>query len=515
MTTKNTLAALFDIAVDLAASLSTGERFERLLTATRRVIPCGAAAILKLEDGSLRPLAAMGLKREVMGRHFQIAGHPRFARILENPGITRFDVDSELPDPYDGLLQSVEGDLPVHACMGARLIVQEKIWGAITFDDLQSNAFEGIEDDLVQAFSAFAAAAASAADYIAVLERSASREHELNRNLIDQILLHASHDLVGQSDVMQGVRQEIDLVAASDLAVLITGETGVGKELVARAVHAHSKRSTQAIVYLNCATLPENLAESELFGHKKGAFTGATKDYRGKFELADNGTLFLDEIGELPLGLQAKLLRVLQSGEVQSIGSEVIYHVDVRVIAATNRNLKTEVLEGRFRADLFHRLSVFPILVPPLREREGDVPLLAGHFIEALSVQFGLRGVTISTGALQALERHNWPGNVRELEHVISRALLRVGARKGKNPASIQTSDLDRLAFELPVRVSGSGQNPAALEVLTLSQLLDSFQVQLIEERLNLFDKNWAKTAASLGVNRGNLHRLARRLGMK
>ena len=158
MTTKNTLAALFDIAVDLAASLSTGERFERLLTATRRVIPCGAAAILKLEDGSLRPLAAMGLKREVMGRHFQIAGHPRFARILENPGITRFDVDSELPDPYDGLLQSVEGDLPVHACMGARLIVQEKIWGAITFDDLQSNAFEGIEDDLVQAFSAFAPA---------------------------------------------------------------------------------------------------------------------------------------------------------------------------------------------------------------------------------------------------------------------------------------------------------------------------------------------------------------------
>jgi anaerobic nitric oxide reductase transcription regulator len=187
----------------------------------------------------------------------------------------------------------------------------------------------------------------------------------------------------------------------------------------------------------------------------------------------------------------------------------------VRVIAATNRNLKTEVLEGRFRADLFHRLSVFPILVPPLRERDGDIPLLAGHFIEALSVQFGLRGVTISTGALEALERHNWPGNVRELEHVISRALLRVGARRGKKPASIQTSDLGSLAFESPVRVSGSGKNSAALEVLTLSQLLDNFQVQLIEERLNLFDKNWAKTAASLGVNRGNLHRLARRLGMK
>lgn len=515
MTTKSALTALYDIAVDLAASLSTEERFERLLTATRRVIPCGAAAILKLEDGSLRPLAAVGLKRETLGRRFQIAGHPRFVRILENPGITRFDVDTQLPDPYDGLLQTVEGDLPVHACMGARLVVQDKIWGAITFDDLQPNAFQAIEDDLVEAFSAFAAAAAYAADYIAVLERSARREHELNQNLIAQVLSHSGHEIIGQSDVMQALRQEIDLVAASDLTVLITGETGVGKELAARAVHAQSRRAEQPIVYLNCAALPENLAESELFGHRKGAFTGATKDYRGKFELADKGTLFLDEIGELPLGVQAKLLRVLQSGEVQPVGSEDIQHVDVRVIAATNRNLRTEVLEGRFRPDLFHRLSVFPIRLAPLRERAGDIPLLAGHFIEALSTQFGLRGVTISSAALHALEQHSWLGNVRELEHVISRALLRAGARQDSAPVSIQASDLDNLDFERPLSEPNVEAGTASTQSRTLAELVDRYQVQLINERLGMFDQNWSKAAQSLGVNRGNLHRLAKRLGMK
>tara|TARA_R110001599_G_scaffold183562_1_gene376877 strand:+ start:35326 stop:36876 length:1551 start_codon:yes stop_codon:yes gene_type:complete len=515
ITNRKTLAALFDMAIDLAASLSTEERFERLLSTTLEVIPCGAAAILKLEDKSLRPLAAMGLKREVMGRRFQLSAHPRLARIIDTEGITRFDADSTLPDPYDGLLESVEGDLPVHACMGARLAVQGKVWGAITFDDLQPNAFEATADDLVQAFSAFAAAAASAADYIAVLERSSSREHELNQNLIEQVLLHADQDMVGQSNAMHELRREIELVAASDLTVLITGETGVGKELVARAIHTHSTRSAQSIVYLNCATLSESLAESELFGHKKGAFTGATIDHRGKFELADKGTLFLDEIGELPLSQQAKLLRVLQSGEVQPVGSEALLHVDVRVVAATNRNLKTEVLEGRFRQDLFHRLSVFPILVPSLRERIGDIPVLAGHFIEALSLKFGVRGVTLSPEALQSLERHNWLGNVRELEHVISRALLRVGARKGASPASIQVGDLDNLTSEQAIAVPEVTMHSQGTQLRSLSQLLNSFQVQLINERLQLHSNNWAKAAASLGVNRGNLHRLAKRLGMK
>ncbi len=513
--TQKTLAALFDVAVDLAASLPTVERFERLLSATSRVIPCGAAAILKLEDGSLRPLAARGLKREAMGRRFQVRAHPRFERILENECITRFDADSKLPDPYDGMLDSVQGDLPVHACMGARLVVQGKVWGAITLDDLRSNAFDDISDELVQAFSAFAAAAASSADYIAVLESSARREHELNRNLIDQVLRHSDQEMVGESGAICAVRQEIDLVAGSDLPVLITGETGVGKELVARAIHANSKRSGQSIVYLNCATLPDNLAESELFGHRKGSFTGANSDYRGKFELADKGTLFLDEVGELPLGLQAKLLRVLQSGEVQPVGSETTFHVDVRVVAATNRDLKTEVLEGRFRRDLFHRLSVFPIPVPPLRDRTGDIPVLAGYFIESLSMKFGLRGVTISPGALRALESHNWLGNVRELEHVISRALLRVKARNQKSANSIRANDLDILDFAQPDAVPEADDVPRATGLPSLSEMVHAYQVRLISERLSLYDNNWSRAADSLGVNRGNLHRLAKRLGMK
>ena len=514
-TTHQALTALFDIAVDLAASLSTEERFERLLVAAQQVIPCDAAAILKLEERSLRPLASVGLRREAQGRRFQLAAHPRLERIVGQPGITRFDSDSALPDPYDGLLESVDGDLPVHACMGAPLLVKDRVWGAITFDALQPEAFEDIGDELVKAFTAFAAAAASAADYIATLEHTARREHELNQNLIDQVMSHADDDMVGDSPALQMVRREIDLVAGSDLAVLITGETGVGKELVARAVHSRSPRAAMPMVYLNCASLPENLVESELFGHKKGAFTGANKDYRGKFELADKGTLFLDEIGELPLGAQAKLLRILQSGEVQPVGSEQLGHVDVRVVAATNRDLKQEVLEGRFREDLFHRLSVYPIPVPPLRDRSSDIPLLAGYFTEKLTVKFGMRGISLTPGALAALQSHTWPGNIRELEHIISRAILRVGARAKGAPGKIEASDIDGLSAEAPQKPLARIAPAATGKQQPMSELVNAFQVEVIRVRLEQCESNWSKTAQSLGISRGNLHRLAKRLGMK
>ncbi len=230
--------------------------------------------------------------------------------------------------------------------------------------------------------------------------------------------------MIGLSAGIMQLKKEIDIVAASDLNVLISGETGTGKELVAKAIHEGSPRAASPLIYLNCAALPESVAESELFGHVKGAFTGAISNRSGKFEMADNGTLFLDEIGELSLSLQAKLLRVLQYGDIQRVGDDRSLRVDVRVLAATNRDLREEVLAGRFRADLFHRLSVFPLSVP-LRERGEDVVLLAGVFLRAVSPAAGARARGVKPWrAASFVELSLAGGNVRELEHAIHRAIV-------------------------------------------------------------------------------------------
>lgn len=231
-------------------------------------------------------------------------------------------------------------------------------------------------------------------------------------------------EIVGQSPAIQEVFDAIDQVAATDTTVLVCGKTGTGKELVARAVHNHSQRADSILVKVNCAALSSDLIESELFGHEKGAFTGATGQRAGRFELADGGTLFLDEVGELPLETQAKLLRVLQEQEFERVGGSDTINVDTRIIAATNRNLEEEVAAGRFRSDLYYRLNIFPINVPLLREREGDVPRLAHHFIEKFAARAGKEEMDISAGALAVLERYDWPGNVRELANIIERAVI-------------------------------------------------------------------------------------------
>ena len=231
-------------------------------------------------------------------------------------------------------------------------------------------------------------------------------------------------EIVGQSDALQSVFDAIDQVAETDTTVLVCGETGTGKELVARAVHRRSRRGDAILVKVNCAALPSNLIESELFGHEKGAFTGATEQRVGRFELADGGTIFLDEIGELPPETQAKLLRVLQEKEFERVGGSETIEVDTRILAATNRDLETDVEAGRFRADLYYRLNIFPIEVPPLRDRDGDVPLLANHFVEKFAGQTGKEVNGLSAGAMTVLQRYDWPGNVRELANIIERAVI-------------------------------------------------------------------------------------------
>ncbi len=231
-------------------------------------------------------------------------------------------------------------------------------------------------------------------------------------------------DLIGESPALRKVIRQIDLVAASDATVLVTGESGTGKELVARAIHERSPRRDRPMVKANCAAVPEALFESEFFGHVKGAFTGALRDKVGRFELADGGTLFLDEIGEIPFAMQAKLLRVLQEQEVERIGDTRLRKVNVRIIAATNRNLKDEVIAGRFREDLFYRLSVFPIENPPLRERREDIPRLADHFIRAAAKRLGRKAPKLSPLVARELAAQDWPGNIRELQNAVERAVI-------------------------------------------------------------------------------------------
>jgi formate hydrogenlyase transcriptional activator len=290
----------------------------------------------------------------------------------------------------------------------------------------------------------------------AALEEVESLRQKLeleNAYLQEEIRAESNHrGIIGSSAAIQSVLRQVELVAPTDATVLVTGESGTGKELIARAIHEASKRLDRPLIRVNCAAIPRELFESEFFGHVKGAFTGALRDRIGRFELADSGTLFLDEVGEIPLELQGKLLRVLQEGQFERVGEERTRHVDVRVIAATNRDLKSEVRKGRFREDLYFRLNVVPIESVPLRERRADIPLLAAHFLRGTGRKLKTEGLRLSEGDMRRLAGYDWPGNVRELENMIERAAIL--ARDG------------RLRIELPdsapPAMMGGGGSPAA-----------------------------------------------------
>jgi len=263
-------------------------------------------------------------------------------------------------------------------------------------------------------------------------------------------------DIIGNSPGLRKVMQQIQLVAATEATVLVTGESGTGKELVARAIHEHSPRKDRALIKINCGAVPETLFESEFFGHVKGSFTGALKDKPGRFELADGGTLFLDEIGEVPLAMQAKLLRVLQEQEIERVGDTRTRKISVRIIAATNRDLKKEVEAGRFRQDLFYRLSVFPIEIPSLRERRDDIPPLAAHFVKQSAQRMNRPTPRVTQGTMAQLTAHDWPGNVRELQNAVERAVilsqggplrfeLAASAPVESTPAKSQSSELSKV----------------------------------------------------------------------
>jgi two-component system nitrogen regulation response regulator NtrX len=334
----------------------------------------------------------------------------------------------------------------------------------------------------------------------ALRQRRLEAENRALRARVDR-----TETMVGESYAVRQLREQVAMAAPTNGRVLIYGENGTGKELVARTVHGLSRRRAAAFVEVNCAAIPEELIESELFGHVRGAFTGAVADRRGKFEAADGGTIFLDEIADMSLKTQAKVLRVLQEQTLEAVGGSTRIRVDARVIAATNKDLQTEIRAGRFREDLFFRLNVIPIFVPPLRDRREDVPLLADHFMAEFAREYGRRVKTFDVGALTVLQHYPWPGNVRELRNVIERLMIMVPG-DGITAADVGFLDRDVLV------PSDAGERAEAR--LTLHEARDRFERDLILRTLAEQQGNMSRTAEVLGVERSNLYRKMRGFGI-
>ena len=318
------------------------------------------------------------------------------------------------------------------------------------------------------------------------------------------------HHIVWTSPAMKEVMAQVEQVAASETRVCIRGETGTGKELIARTLHEKSPRHGGPFISLNCAAVPAELMETELFGHEKGSFTGAASRHTGKFEQAHHGTLFLDEIGDMPQTMQAKLLRVLEEGEIERVGGDKPFSVDVRVVVATHRNLEEQVRQGTFREDLYHRVFVFPIVLPPLRERREDIRVLAEHFIRQLAEQNHWKLKTISPAAIAELERYTWPGNVRELRNVIERVLL-FETGDEIQPASVQRA--------LPQGVitserGGDSQLTGALARGLLSQRVEAFERETLLAALKQHHNHMTNTAKALGLERSHLYKKCQQLGI-
>jgi two-component system nitrogen regulation response regulator NtrX len=336
----------------------------------------------------------------------------------------------------------------------------------------------------------------------ALRQRRLEAENRALRARVDRRL-----EMVGESYAMRQLREQVAMAAPTNGRVLIFGDNGTGKELVARTIHALSRRRTGPFVEVNCAAIPEELIESELFGHVKGAFTGAVGDRRGKFELADGGTIFLDEIGDMSVKTQAKVLRVLQEQVVEPVGGTSGVRVDVRVLAATNKELPAEIRAGRFREDLYFRLNVIPIFVPPLRDRKDDIPLLAEYFMAGFAREYGRRTKALDPGAVAALQEYSWPGNVRELRNVIERLVIMV---PGDTISGRDLTFLDGPQAPEPEPAAGGD----SVQAMTLQAARSRFERDFILKTLAAQGGNVSRTADVLGVERSNFYRKMRALGI-
>jgi DNA-binding NtrC family response regulator len=411
---------------------------------------------------------------------------------------TAQDGETALEHVRDGGIDVVLTDVSMPGMGGIELMRQVHQWSPETMVLLMT-AYASVE-------TAIEALRSGAADYflkpldldeLAVRIRSLIQRQELireNRYLREVIDRSFNFNfIIGESEPMKQIYRMIDKVGPTRSTVLVTGSSGSGKELIARALHQRSERKSKPFVALNCGSIPEQLFESELFGHKKGSFTGAINDRDGYFVLANGGTLFLDEIGELPLAMQVKLLRVLQDSEVKPVGASTSHKVDVRIITATNRDLEKEVEEGRFREDLFYRLNIIRIALPTLKERIGDIPLLCQHFLERFNKEFRKAVKGIDSEAMSLILRHPWKGQIRELENVLERAML------------LTDSDFIR-AEDLPFGSADVGEEPTS-DAAALGDAVSTFERQYIQHMLKKYNGNRTETARALSIDASTLYR--------
>ncbi len=478
------LQLLLQLSRSLAAAGETAELGSQLLDTLHEALPAARGALLLLEAGAAEP--GLAQRRGDSEGAFEVSRTAVEQVLRHGNALLCSDVES-----FDDLQGAESLQIAaVRSVLAAPLPGRKRVHGLLYFDAPRPATFTRSHLELVAAAGAVAGLAFDTASRVEWLQRE-------NRRLQD---LDQTHGMVGEGPAMRRLLTMLEKVARAESTVLLLGESGTGKELAARALHQKSPRGEGPFVALNCATLSETLLESELFGHEKGAFTGAVGRKLGKMELADGGTLFLDEVAEIPVQLQAKLLRVLQEREIERVGGQRPIPVDVRVVAATHRDLESAIGEGRFREDLYYRLQVITIHLPPLRERPEDIPLLVRHFARQHGERLGLTTVGLDDIARQALLAYSWPGNVRQLSNAIERALV------------LGDGEVIRLE-DLPEEITDSGGDE--LEAGDFQATLRATKKRLILDALEATSGNAAEAARRLGLHPNSLRRLVRQLGLR
>ena len=483
------LSALMKVSTTINAIRGLEELQERLLMLLFEVVPAQRGAILLSAEGSLEPTSVFGLDR-AHGKDQTVIVSRTIIRQVMRDGVSL--LTSNTLDPKLGTDSLISAGAKFVMCVP--LMMFDHIIGVIYLDSTDpQDQFNKDHLQLVTAISGIAAVAIENARQFEWLESE-------NQRLLADV--NIDHNMIGESGPMQRVYHFISKVAPTDSNVLITGESGTGKELAARAIHRNSKRAQKPFVAVNCAALTESLLESELFGHEKGAFTGALTQKKGRLEIAEGGTLFLDEIGELSSALQVKLLRVLQEREFERVGGTQTIKIDIRLIAATNRNLEEAIEAGEFRQDLYYRLNVVSFELPALRDRREDIPLLANYFADKYSVKCNRKLRGLSPEARARLSAYDWPGNVRELENAIERALV------------LGTTDLI-LPEDLPEALLESESTQTTAAATSYHDAVAQTKKQIILTAMEKAKGNYTEAAKLLGVHPNYLHRLIRNLNLK
>ncbi len=482
------LTLLLEISRKLSESLDLGAVLKPILqmTAEHMGIPRGTLTILNRNEGEIVIEEAYGLKPEEKAKGKYQMGEGITGKVINTGQPAIIPRISEEPLFLDKTGSRKHLDKRDIAFICVPVKSGSEVIGALSADRDTSDV-KSLEED-TRLLTIIASSISQAVRLRQSSQEEMERMREENRRLQDQLKdRYRPQSIIGNSKIMRTVYALIEQVSKTNATVLILGESGVGKERVAHAIHYASARANKPFIAVNCAALPESLIESELFGHEKGAFTGATMTRKGRFEAADKGTIFLDEIGDLPLSIQTKLLRVLQEKTVERVGGNTTIKVDVRIITATNKNLQALMQEGKFREDLYYRLNIFPIVVPPLREHTTDIMLLANYFIEKYSMEHAKKIISISPEATDMLMRYHWPGNIRELENYMERGV-------------ILSNDEVIHSYHLPINLQKEEPCIANPTSRHLKDMLADTEEKIIIEELRRCKGNMAKAARALGM---------------